>query len=327
MKDSTSGLALSALFATVIGLALLHVGPDCWAQSYPARPITVVVPYAPGATDQEARKLAEVASRHLGQPVVIENKEGAGGAIGAQFVARSRPDGYVLLYAAPAVVTIAPLLGTAPYAYEDLLPIARSTSSPHVLAIRSDAPFKTTAELLAYARANPGKVVFGSSGAGTAVHLAGEAFADAAGIKLNHVPYRGLAPAVTAALGGFVDMVIGLPVAIKPQVEAGKLRAIAQFGATRAPALPDVPTLRELGVNLSLGVEIGLFAPAGTPPAIVARIDDAISKAVASDEFRSFAAQVLAAPAFLDAAEYRRIVDAERAAYAKVVPAIDLNKK
>ena len=327
MRESTTAFAVSALAATVVGLALLQFAPECGAQAYPARPITVVVPYAPGATDQEARKLAEVASKQLGQPVVVENKEGAGGAIGAQFVARAKPDGYVLLYAAPAVITIAPLLGTAPYAYEDLMPIARSTSSPHVLAIRADAPFKTTAELLAYARANPGKVVFGSSGAGTAVHLAGEAFADAAGIKLNHVPYRGLAPAVTAALGGFVDMVIGLPVAIKPQVEAGKLRAIAQFGSTRAAALPDVPTLKELGVNLSLGVEIGLFAPAGTPAAVVARIDEAISRAVASDEFRSFAAQVLATPAFLDAADYRRVVDAERAAYAKVVPAIELNKK
>lgn len=327
MKASRSGMAAFARVATVVGLVLLQFAPNCLAQAYPARPITVVVPYAPGATDQEARKLAEVLSKHLGQPVIIENKEGAGGAIGAQFVAKSRPDGYVLLYAAPAVITIAPLLSSTPYAYEDLMPVARSTSSPHVLAVRADAPFKTTAELLAYARANPGKVVFGSSGTGTAVHLAGEAFADAAGIKLNHVPYRGLAPAVTAALGGFVDMVIGLPVAIKPQVEGGKLRAIAQFGPTRAAALPDVPTLRELGVNLSLGVDIGLFAPAGTPSAIVARIDDAVSKAVASDEFRSFAVQVLAAPAYLDAAEYRRVVDAERSAYARVIPAIGLSNK
>jgi tripartite-type tricarboxylate transporter receptor subunit TctC len=304
--------------------AAMLAGPALRAQTFPSRAVTFVVPYAPGATDQEARRLAELAAKHLGQPVIVENRDGAGGSIGAQFVARSKPDGHVLLYAAPAVITILPLVGKPPYAYGDLMPVARATSSPHVLAARADAPFRSAVELIAHAKANPGKVAFGSSGAGTAVHLAGEAFADAAGIKFNHIPYRGLAPAVTAALGGFVDVVIGLPVAIKPHVDAGKLRAIAQFGAGRAPALPDVPTLRELGLNLTLGVDIGLFAPAGTPPEAVAKIDEAIAKAVGSDEFRAFAAKALAVPAFLGAGEYRKIVDAERALYSRIVPAIGL---
>lgn len=294
---------------------------------WPTHAITIVVPYAPGATDQEARRLAELLSRNLGQPVVVDNKDGAGGAIGTQFVALAKPDGYTLLYAAPAVITIAPLLGTTQYKYEDLMPIARITTSPHVLASRSDAPFKNAGEMIAYAKANPGKVVFGSSGSGTAVHLAGEAMADAAGITLNHVPYRGLAPAITAALGGFVDVVIGLPVAIKPQVDAGKLRAVAQFGATRAPALLDVPTLRELGVNLTLGVDLGLFAPAGTPTSIVNRINDALAKVVGSEEFQAFAAKALARAAYLPADEYGKVVEGERALYSRIVPRIKLGDK
>src|SRR5262249_13321276 len=157
----------------------------------------------------------------------------------------------------PAVITIAPLVGKTPYKYEDLAAIARASITPHLLAARIDAPFKTLPELVAYAKANPGKVTFGSPGSGTAVHLAGEAFPDAAGIELNHVPYRGLAPALTAAVGGFVDIVIGAPGAINAQIEAGKLRAIAQFGPTRAAALPNVPTLKESGIDLALRADFG----------------------------------------------------------------------
>ncbi len=313
--------AIAAILAFALG------GGHAVAQPFPSRPIVIVVPYAPGATDREARALAELAAKDLGQPVVVENKDGAGGTIGTQFVAKAKPDGHTLLYAAPAVITIAPLLGNAPYKYEDLMPVARGTSSPHVLAARADAPFKTAAELIAYAKANPGKVAFGSSGTGTAVHLAGEAFSDAAGIKFNHVPFRGLAPAITAALGGHVDVVIGLPVAINPHVAGGKMRALAQFGAKRAALLPDVPTLKEVGVNLDLSVDIGLFAPAGTPAGVVARIDEAFARAIASEDFRTFAARALATPGFLEAAQYRKVIDAERALYAKIVPALRLGDK
>jgi len=297
------------------------------AQAFPSKPITIVVPYAPGATDREARRLGDIASKFLGQPVVVENRDGAGGTIGAQYVASSKPDGYTLLYAAPAVITVAPLVGKPQYGYDDLMALARASITPHLLAARADAPFKTLPELIAYAKANPGKVVFGSPGNGTAVHLAGEAFADAAGIKLNHVPYRGLAPAVTAALGGFADLVIGAPGAINAQIEAGKLRALAQFGATRAPALGTVPTLTEQGVPLALRADFGFFAPKGTPAADVATLNGALGKAVQSDEFKAFVAQALVEPAFLPAAEYQKVVDAERAIYAKVVPKLALENK
>ena len=320
-----SNLSIKRFFYILL-FSLLST-PFANAQNWPSRTITIIVPYAPGATDQEARRLAEMISKYVGHPVVVENKEGAGGAIGAHFVTRSKPDGYTFLYAAPAVITIAPLLGNASYKYEDLMPVARTTSAPHILASRADAPFKNINEMLSYAKANPGKLVFGSSGTSTAVHLAGETMADAAGISFNHVPYKGLSPAITAALGGFVDVVIGLPVAIKPQVDAGKKRAIAQFGTNRAAALQDLPTLKESGVNVNLSVDLGFFGPAGIPPAIIANMNEAVAKAVNTEEFKAFANRALAAPAFLPADEYKKIVDGERALYARLIPKIKLNEK
>jgi tripartite-type tricarboxylate transporter receptor subunit TctC len=311
------------LLALASTLVLAPVTPAS-AQAFPSKPITIVVPYAPGATDREARKLADLASKTLGQPIIVENKDGAGGTIGAAFVAQSKPDGYTLLYAAPAVITVAPLVGKPPYKYDDLMGIARASVTPHLLAARVDAPFKTLPELIAYAKANPGKVTFGSPGNGTAVHLAGEAFADAAGIQWTHVPYRGLAPALTAAVGGVVDVVIGAPGVINAQIEAGKLRAIAQFGPTRAAALPNVPTLKESGVDLALRADFGFFAAKGTPPDVVAKLDDALGKAVESEEFKVFVTQALVAPAYLPAAEYQKVVDAERAIFVRVVPKLPL---
>lgn len=300
-------------------------GAIAMGQVYPDRPVTLVVPYAPGVTDQEARKLAEGLSKELGQPFIVQNKAGAGGAIGAQFVASAKPDGYTLLYAAPAVITISPFTANTPYKFEDLQPIARTTTSPHVLAASTNAPYKNGKDMIEYAKKNPGKIVFGSSGAGTAVHLAGEAFAQSAGIQILHVPYKGLAPAITDVLGGSVDFVIGLPVAIKPQVDGGKLNAIAQFGPERNSSMPNVPTLKELGVNLSLSVDLGIFAPANTPKEIIEKINMSVQKVLSSAEFREFAIPRMITPAFLPATAYETVVKNDRDLYQKIVPTLKLN--
>lgn len=310
---------------TLAAAAVLLAAP-AHAADWPTDTVSIIVPYSPGTTDKQARTLASVIEEKVGKPVQVDNKTGGGGAIGTQAVAGAKPDGNTLLYAAPAVITIAPLMGTLPYSYADVKPVARVTGNPHVLAARADAPFKTIGELIAYAKENPGKVNFGSSGAGTAVHLAGAAFADAAGIELNHVPFKGLSPAITAALGGHVDVVIGLPIAILPQVEAGKMIALAQFGADRSPVLPDVPTLQESGVDLTLGVDLGLFAPKDVPADVVAAIDAAVKEAVASKAFQDFAASTQATPAYLDAAGFAEVVDRDKALYDRLVPKLGLGK-
>ena len=207
------------------------------------------------------------------------------------------------------------------------MPLARASITPHYLAARTDAPFRNAREMVAYAKSNPGKLTFGSPGNGTAVHLAGEALADAAGFQFTHVPHRGLAPALTAVMGGFVDVVIGAPGVINAQVEAGKLRPIAQFGATRAVALGSVPTLKEQGIDLALRADFGFFAPKGLPADVVQRLNEALQKAIESDEFKSFVAVSLVAPAFLNASDYRLVVDAERAIYARVVPKLALDNR
>jgi tripartite-type tricarboxylate transporter receptor subunit TctC len=179
--------------------------------------------------------------------------------------------------------------------------------------------------MIDYAKKNPGKIVFASSGAGTAVHLAGEAFANSAGIKILHVPYKGLAPAITDVLGGSADFVIGLPVAIKPQVDGGKLNAIAQFGAERNPNMSGVPTLKELGVNLSLSVDLGIFAPANTPKEIIVKINAAVQKVLASPDYLEFAIPRMITPAYLPASDYAVVVNNERNLYKKIVPTLQLN--
>ena len=318
------GFKKKALQVAVAASGLL-LGATAFGQVYPDRPVTLVVPYAPGVTDLEARKLAEGLAKELGQSFVVLNYAGAGGAIGAHFVASAKPDGYTLLYAAPAVVTISPLTGNTPYKFEDLLPIARTTTSPHVLAASVNAPYKNGKDMIDYAKKNPGKIVFASSGAGTAVHLAGEAFANSAGIKILHVPYKGLAPAITDVLGGSADFVIGLPVAIKPQVDGGKLNAIAQFGAERNPNMSGVPTLKELGVNLSLSVDLGIFAPANTPKEIIVKINAAVQKVLASPDYLEFAIPRMITPAYLPASDYAVVVNNERNLYKKIVPTLQLN--
>jgi len=303
--------ALLKLVIAGLAAATLAVSPAL-AQNCPDKVIKLIVPFAPGTTDQQARALAQGMEKVLGATIVIETKGGAGGSIGTMAVARAAPDGCTLLYSSLAPLTIVPLITNVSYAYDDVTPVARVMASPHLLAARSDAPYKTIDELVAYGKANPGKINLGSAGTGTAVHLAGMAFANAAGIEITHVPFQGLAPAITAALGGHVDIIVGLPIVILPQAQAGKLRPMIQLGAKRASSLPDVPTAMEKGIKVDLISNHGIFVPKGTPPATAARIEDAVRTAMESDDWKRFTKDKNEAPSFGTAAEFRKNIEDER---------------
>ena len=259
------------------------------AQDFPTKPVTLVVPFPPGGTtDLVARALGEQLSKGLGQPVLIESKPGAGTTVGADYVAKSRNDGYTLLVGA-VHHTIAPsVYKKLPYDFQkDLTPITTVAMVPNVLAVNAaSVPAKTVAELVALAKASPGKLSYGSNGNGTAQHLIGTLFQMETGTTLLHVPYKGSAPLTTDLLAGQVTMSFD---SIPPQIQhirAGKLRALAVATPTRSSLLPDVPTLQEAGLKgFDIQTWYGILAPAGTPPAVVAKLNTEILKVIRSPEF------------------------------------------
>ncbi|WP_226575592.1 tripartite tricarboxylate transporter substrate binding protein [Acuticoccus sediminis] len=316
MKLKLTGLAAAAVLA--VGLA------PAMAQDFPTRPITIVVPYSPGSTDTMARTLAEGMSKELGQPVVVETKPGAGGTVGAASVAKADPDGYTLLFAVSSVQTVAPHQRELPYDFDSLEPVARVAVGPNMMAARTGAPFSTVEELVEYAKANPGAVSYGSAGTGGATHIAAEAFARAAGVELFHIPFDGVTPAVAATVAGDVDLVLGFASAILPQAEAGKLVALAQLSAERTAVAPDVPTLVESGVDLALPPNTGLWAPAGTPEDVVARIAAAAETAAAGETFQTFAKSGLTAVDYADPAEFAEVLKKEDAFFADLLPTLSV---
>lgn len=308
------------------GVVLAMGGVVATAADYPSRAITVIVPYSPGGTDTLARTIAKDVSEELGQPVVVETKPGAGGTIGGSFVANADPDGYTLLFAVSSVQTVAPHQRELPYGFDALRGVARVAVGPNVMAARVGAPFSNLEEMVAYAKANPDKVSYGSAGTGGATHIAAEAVARAAGIDLFHIPFKGVTPAVASAVAGEVDLVLGFASAILPQVEGGKLVALAQLGATRAKLAPDLPTLIEGGVDLALPANIGFWAPAGTPDDIVAKFSAAVEKAIESQTMVDYAANTLSELEYADPAAFNEILAAEDAFYKELLANIDFSK-
>lgn len=309
-----------------LGAALLAIAPMALAQ-FPDRPITMIVPFPPGGVaDTVARPVAEAMSRDLKQPVVIENKPGAGGGIGMALAAKSKPDGYTVLLSL-ASLTVLPeadkIFGRAPaYQIDQLKPIARFTADPTVFAVRAEAPWKTLADFIADARANPGKFTYGSSGNYGTMHVPMEMFAGTAGIKLTHVPYTGAGPAIVGLLGGQVDALATGPATVVQQIKAGKVRALAQWGNERLVALPDVPSLKETGNNVEYAQWSGLFVPVGTPEPVVQRLREA-ARAAANDERVKQVLLTAGSPVqYLDAPEFQRYVDADAAKMADVVKRI-----
>jgi tripartite-type tricarboxylate transporter receptor subunit TctC len=309
-----------------LGAVLLVLAPLAHAQ-FPDRPITMIVPFPPGGVaDAVARPVAEAMSRDLKQPVVIENKPGAGGGIGMAQVAKAKPDGYTILLSLSSF-TVLPeadkILGRAPmYQLADLKPVARFTADPTVFVVRAEAPWKTLQDFINDARANPGKFTYGSSGNYGTMHVPMEMFGGAAGVKMTHVPYTGAGPAIIGLLGGQVDALATGPASIVQQIKAGKVRALAQWGDARLAALPDVPSLKESGTNVEYAQWSGLFVPAATPEPIVRRLRDA-ARAAATDERVKQVLGTAGSPIqYLDAPEFQRYVDTDAAKMADVVKGI-----
>ncbi len=316
-RRSTLALVLAALLAPLC----------CFAQQdYPSRPIRVVVPYAPGGTDQQLRLLAPALQKLIGQSMVIENIAGAGAAIGANTVKNARPDGYTLLYTGTGALTVVPNIGKAPYTMDDLVPIGNVIGTPFVVAARAGAPFKTLAEMVAYGKANPGKITFGSAGHGTTTHMAGEAIAGAAGFQILHVPYQGIGPAVASILGGNVDLVVGLPNAIMPHVNAGKLTPLAITGPQRSDLMPNFMTVREGGIDMIDVTKFGFFAPRGTPDAILKKWIAAVPEAMKSPEFIEATKRTFNSTMYLDPVQFKAVLDNEDRHFKKLIKDLKLGE-
>src|SRR2546421_4007522 len=302
-------------------LILALVSSPLAAQSYPSRPIRFIVGFTPGGgVDINARLLAARMSELLGQQVLVENKPGAGTNIANEYVAKSAPDGYTLLFNSSALAINLALYRNPPYALRDFAPVSIFTESVNLLVVSAALPARTLQELIALARERPGALNYSSAGAGTSQHLAGELFKLRTGTAIVHVPYKGSAPALAALVAGEVQMSFSNTVAINQHVKSGRLRALAVAGARRAALMPEVPTMKEAGVE---GVEVplwfGLLAPAATPREIVRILSAAVAKAASSAELRKRLLEQGADPVGNTPEEFDRQLREEVARWAEVV--------
>jgi len=295
------------------------------AQDYPNRPITLVVPFPPGgSTTIVARIVADKMSEALGQSIVIDNRGGAGGTVGSRAVAKSPADGYTILLGYTGTLAIGPTLyGNAGYdPRTDFAPIGRIGTAPNTLVVHPSLPVHSVAELIGYAKANPGKLNYGSAGIGTVSHVCGEYFATAAGVKITHIPYKGTGPAIIDLLGGHIPMAFAPVPATHENARTGKLRMLAVTSAVRSTLLPDVPTIAEAALpGFEAVLRYGLVAPPGTPRAIIEKLNAALNTALASDEVRARLAIDGAEPLPSTPAQYADDIDREETQWSKVVKA------
>ena len=314
------------LLAIVAGIALIAAGvAPVAAADYPAKPIRIVVPFPPGGTtDILARAVAQKLSEAWSQQVIVDNRPGAGGNIGAELVAKAPPDGYTLVMGTVGTHAINPsLYAKMPYDHvKDFAPVILVAGVPNVLVVNPSLPLHSVRELIDYAKANPGKLNFASSGNGTSIHLSGELFKTMAGVQMTHVPYKGSAPALGDLMGGQVQLMFdNLPSSLA-LIKAGKLRALAVTSTERAAALPDVPTMAESGLpGYEASSWFGVLAPAGTPHEIVAKLNGAIAAWLATPEAKEklLAQGAIAAGGTPEA--FAKHIDVETAKWAKVVKA------
>ena len=312
-------LAASALSLAVAAPAL--------AQAWPSKPITLVVGSAPGGSnDTFARAIGKRLQEVLGQPVVVENKPAGGGVLANAFVAKAPPDGYALVVLSSTFTTGAAIRTNLQYdAVKSFKPVAMLAKGPLLVTVPNNSPYKTIGELVAAAKAQPGKLNYGTSGAGSINHFATELFTDAADLKLVHVPYKGMGPATNDLLGGQIEVLVASAPSILGQVKNGRVRALAVTTAKRSPVAPELPSLEEAGYKGSASeLWWGVLAPAGTPQPVVDRLNAEINKIILSAEMKDFFLKEGAEPAPMKAAEFESFIAAEIERWKKVAKAADI---
>jgi tripartite-type tricarboxylate transporter receptor subunit TctC len=306
----------------LIAFAAAMAGGSAMAQAWPAKPISLVVPFpAGGTTDVLARALAEKLTLSLGQTVIVESKPGAGATLGADHVAKARPDGYTLLVGAVHHTIASSVYKKLPYDFQkDLAPITTIALVPNVLVVNAGTPAKSVTELVAMLKAKPGTYNYGSNGNGTAQHLIGTQFQNMTGTDLGHIPYKGSGPLTTDLLGGQITMSFDTVTPVLQHIRSGKLRALAVTTGSRSSALPDVPTLDEAGLKgFNLGTWFGVLAPAATPRDILARLNTEMVKVIQSPEFRRRMEEIGAEPVGNSAEQMAAQVRSETEKFAKLV--------
>jgi tripartite-type tricarboxylate transporter receptor subunit TctC len=311
---------LAAGLVTAAGLAVAQA-------AYPTKPITMIVPFPPGGlADTVGRPVAEAMARDLGQPVVIENKGGAGGGIGMAQASKAAPDGYTVLMALSSYSVLPEadlLLGRQQmYAYNSLRPIARFTADPTVLAVRADAPWKSVKDFVEDARKRPGAINFGSSGNYGTMHVPMEILKQVAGVSMTHIPYTGAGPAVVALLGGQVDALSTGPATVLQHVKAGKIRVLGHWGNTKLETMPEVPSLKQAGYNAEYAQWSGLFVPAGTPEPVVQRLRQAARAAANDQKVKDVIMNAGSPILYQDAPDFEKYVQSDVRRMASVVKRI-----
>jgi len=325
MKFNTLTLTRRSAVACLLGAALS--GAQAQTAAWPDKPVKIVVPFAPGGgTDQVARMVAVEIAKDLGQPVIVENKPGAAGNLGADFVAKSTPDGYTLLWGTVGTQAINQLVSKKlPYdAQKDFKPVSMVATYPNLLVVPMSSPAKSVADLVALG--NTKNLSYASSGVGTSLHLSGAMLAVQAGLNMTHIPYKGSSQAMTDVIGGQVDLIFdNMPVAYT-MAKGGKVRPLAVTGAKRFPLLPEIPTMLELGYkNFVTESWNGLLAPAGTPDAVVHKLDAAVKKAVMTASFRDRLIQAGIERSYKDSAEFAKYIQAEYAQWRTFIQANNIS--
>lgn len=313
-------VSCAALVASACACLLIPV--DGMAQgAYPVRPVKFIVPITPGGSnDVMARLIAQKLTESWGQPVVVENRPGAGMNLGAEAVAKSAPDGYTWLLGANNIFAFNPHMGKTPFdALQDFAPVAQVAVVPFVLVVHPSVPANNVAELIDYAKKNPGKLNYASSGNGSPQQLAAEMLGHVAGIKMQHVPYKGAVPAITDLLGGRIQVFIGAVNSLLPHIKDGKIRQLAGAGGKRFAAFPDLPAIAETVPGVALDVWLGVFMPAATPKDIVARVNADIGKALGAADVKATLAAQGIEPAFSTSEALAATIRDDHARWGKVI--------